>query len=175
MKDIEEFFEENEIPMLDMNSENFKEEFEFELWSMGSSSDYRNDRERPYNGQSHTDEGDRGMTEVKGLTMRDIRDCFIKAFLISCPDEKYLEISEFEKCWDFTQCKNEDEKGIPTQYLLDKIANNEYVSASVEVGNWRPQMVYHCSNDFDPLVVARNLTNEIEKMMGIYPNIPELK
>ena len=34
-------------------------------------------RERPYNGQPHTDEGIRGATLVEGLTMRDIKDCFV--------------------------------------------------------------------------------------------------
>ena len=37
------------------------------------------DRKRPYNGQRWTDDGDRGKIEVKGITMRDIRDCFILA------------------------------------------------------------------------------------------------
>ena len=36
------------------------------------------DRTRPYNGQPWTDEGIRGSTEVKGITFRDIRDCFIR-------------------------------------------------------------------------------------------------
>ncbi len=34
-------------------------------------------RERPYNGQPHTDEGTRGKTFVAGLTMRDVKDCFV--------------------------------------------------------------------------------------------------
>jgi hypothetical protein len=33
------------------------------------------DRNRPYDGQIHTDKGERGKTEVKSLTMRDITDC----------------------------------------------------------------------------------------------------
>ncbi|MBA7676069.1 hypothetical protein ES703_84309 [subsurface metagenome] len=32
-------------------------------------------RNRLYNGQPWTNEGNRGMTEVKGLSMRDISDC----------------------------------------------------------------------------------------------------
>lgn len=35
--------------------------------------------DRPYDGQPHTDDGIRGKTEVRGLTMRDIRDCYIRA------------------------------------------------------------------------------------------------
>lgn len=34
-------------------------------------------RERPYDGQPHTDEGTRGSEPVVGLTMRDIKDCFV--------------------------------------------------------------------------------------------------
>lgn len=32
-------------------------------------------RDRPYNGQPHTYEGERGKTLVEGLTMRDVCDC----------------------------------------------------------------------------------------------------
>jgi hypothetical protein len=35
-------------------------------------------RDRPYNGQPHTDTGVRGMTEIRGVTFRDMRDCFIR-------------------------------------------------------------------------------------------------
>ena len=34
-------------------------------------------RDRPYNGQPHTDEGERGSTMVEGLTFRDVKDCFV--------------------------------------------------------------------------------------------------
>jgi hypothetical protein len=33
------------------------------------------DSRRPYSGQSHTDQGERGKEEVRGLTMKDITDC----------------------------------------------------------------------------------------------------
>lgn len=36
------------------------------------------DRNRPYDGQPHTDAGVRGQQQVHGLTMRDITDCFIR-------------------------------------------------------------------------------------------------
>lgn len=39
------------------------------------------DRNRPYSGQSHTDEGERGKTLVEGLTMRDVADCMVVGFL----------------------------------------------------------------------------------------------
>src|SRR5690606_27824355 len=108
------------------------------LWSTGSSSDYRNDRERPYNGQSWTVEGVRGSTEVKGVTFRDIHDCFIKAFLLSSGEGKYYD--------------------------------------RAENGTWRPQDIYEIDlNDIDPIAVSQNLGIEIEKMMGIYPNVPQIE
>jgi len=45
------------------------------------------DRNRAYNGQSHTSDGERGKTQVVGLTMRDLRDCLILAFYDSRPPE----------------------------------------------------------------------------------------
>ncbi len=39
------------------------------------------DRSRPFDGQPWTDEGVRGKTKVRGLTMRDICDCFVLGWL----------------------------------------------------------------------------------------------
>lgn len=39
------------------------------------------ERDRPYDGQSHTTQGIRGKTEVVGLAMRDISDCIVRGFL----------------------------------------------------------------------------------------------
>lgn len=164
--------EDNKIPMLDASSEDFKNELDFAIWSTHSASDYRNDRDRPYNGQDHTDEGLRGKTEVNGLTMRDIKDCLIKAMLISSPPKEYLTADEFFKCWNF---KNDnDEEPTPTKYLLDN--QDKYISSKVETDTWRVQDVYKTNwNDIDPLAIAKNMTCEIEKMMGIFPNVPPLK
>lgn len=38
-------------------------------------------RDRPYDGQDHTDEGARGKTLVEGLTMRDVCDCMAMGLL----------------------------------------------------------------------------------------------
>jgi len=46
------------------------------------------DRNRPYNGQPWTDIGTRGKQEIHGITMRDIRDCFIRACYDSNPHEE---------------------------------------------------------------------------------------
>jgi len=48
------------------------------------------DRQRAYDGQPWTETGERGRTEIKGITMRDLRDCYIRACFdssdISAPD-----------------------------------------------------------------------------------------
>jgi hypothetical protein len=161
----------DDIPMLDMNDENFAQQLEFEMWSTHSSSDYRNDRERPYNGQEHTDDGIRGMQMVEGLTMRDIKDCFIKALIESSASDKYLEADVFSKCWDFST-----EPPTPTQFLIDNQNDPDFISTKVELGTWRVQ-------DIDKLkpeninfhAVYQNLSCQIEKMMGIFPNVPKIE
>lgn len=159
----------DDIPMIDMNSETFNEEFDFLIQSQHSSSDYRNDRERPYNGQSHTDQGERGKQLVSGLTMRDLKDCLIKAMLESAPSDKYLDPDVFLKCWDFTT-----DPPTPTQFLLSMQNDSDFVSTKVETGNWRPQDVYKINlGNIDPLAIANNFTCQVEKMMGIFPNIPK--
>lgn len=57
-----------------------------------SLSDYTTDPDRPFTGQPHTDHGERGKTEVKGIRFRDLADCVVKAFVDSIPglsDELY--------------------------------------------------------------------------------------
>lgn len=44
-------------------------------------SDNSLDPERPFDGQPHTDQGERGKTEVKGVRFRDLADCFVLGFL----------------------------------------------------------------------------------------------
>ncbi len=72
------------------------------------------DRDRPYAGQPWTSDGDRGRTLVEGVTMRDVRDCFILALFSSQPygevrpetvDDLYLQelsleaVSQNLACW----------------------------------------------------------------------------
>ena len=45
------------------------------------SSAYSLDRDRPYDGQTHTVSGERGKALVEGLTMRDVADCIVRGFL----------------------------------------------------------------------------------------------
>ncbi len=51
------------------------------------------DRQRPYDGQLWTDTGERGKTEIKGITFRDLRDCFIRA----CYDSSSMEAKDYPK------------------------------------------------------------------------------
>ena len=51
------------------------------LADIQGSSAYSLERHRPYDGQPHTDQGQRGKTEVRGLTMRDVADCMVRGFL----------------------------------------------------------------------------------------------
>lgn len=138
------------IEKLDLSDEDFESKLDFALSTDGSSSDYRNDRERPYNGQPWTDGGIRGKQEVKGITMRDIADCLIQAMLVSCTNDglskKVFEISD------------DPDIGKGTKYAAK--------------GDWRKQDVYKIDfNDVDPIAIVQNLTCFIEHYMGIYPNV----
>lgn len=46
--------------------------------------DHTTHRDRPFTGQPHTDQGERGKTEVKGIRFRDLADCAARAFVDSC-------------------------------------------------------------------------------------------
>lgn len=130
------------------------------------------DRSRPYDGQPHTSQGKRGMTLVSGLTIRDVLDCAVIGFLIS----QKTNSNEFIKCWDFS---GDEPKGIPTQYLLDKLrekpVESQYLHAKVKIGAWCYNDLYSISEDYDPIAVLQNTACEIEKMMGIYPNVEKME
>lgn len=104
--------------------------------------DHSMERSRSYAGQPHTDTGERGKTEVKGITFRDLRDCFIRAAFLSAFDQDQLRYDEACKGEAAALCEND-------LYTLD----------------W---------NKLDPGAVFRNLSVEVEKIMGIYPNVPPL-
>jgi hypothetical protein len=75
------------------------------------------DPNRPYNGQSWTDDGERGKHFVGGLTMRDVKDCLL-------------------------------------------------IAAEELTGEKDPSL-----EGMDLIVLASAMTCEIEKRMGIFPNI----
>ena len=98
-------------------------------------------RTRPYAGQPHTDYGERGKTEIKGLTFRDLRDCYVRACCLSAPGARSL--------WHDEAADGENAR----------LAENDIYALP-----WGSKM--------DPVAIAQNLSFEIEKLMGIYPNIP---
>jgi len=100
-------------------------------------SSHNTDPSRPFTGQAHTDQGERGKTEVCGIRFRDLSDCMVKAMA-------YCAGGEF-----YDKAEN------------NTLSYNDVYSMKLE--------------DIDPLALAQNLTCEVEKMMGIYPNVPSLK
>lgn len=113
-------------------------------------------RDRPYTGQPWTDTGKRGSTEVKGITFRDIRDCFIRAYIISHPYYVYDEVKR-----ECTLIRQE-----PNATLIDEA--NKGIHAKLNGSD-----VFSLVGDIDPIAVSQNLGCEIEKIMGIFPNIPD--
>lgn len=99
-------------------------------------------RDRPYSGQPHTITGQRGSTEIRGITFRDLRDAYIRAWCQSMGVENPAHYAESEKGEDAVLCEND---------------------------------IYQLKGDYDPMAVLQNLSCEIEKMMGIYPNTTLLK
>lgn len=98
-------------------------------------------RDRPYSGQPHTDTGIRGATKVEGVTFRDVRDCFIRAWLLS--------------------------NGIDNPELYEEAQKGEAAAICEDD-------LYHLKGDVDPMAVCQNLCCEIERIMGIFPNVPKL-
>lgn len=108
-------------------------------------------RDRPYNGQAHTSTGIRGSTEIEGITFRDLRDCFIRAYIRS--------------------------HSVYKDGTLERIEPNSALSDEADKG----ENAVICENDIynivgtsDPMAVCQNLCCEVERVMGIYPNVPTL-
>lgn len=97
-------------------------------------------RDRPYDGQSHTDDGLRGKTFVEGLTMRDITDCYVQAVGLSAG---HVAPWAYEKA------------------TKQELTKRDLYDIEIE--------------KLDPVAISQNLTCEIERMMGIFPNVPELQ
>jgi len=103
--------------------------------------DHNMNRNRLYIGQPHTTHGERGKTEIKGITFRDLSDCFIRACFLSAFDQNEAGYNE----------ANKGENGVLTE--------NDLYSLNF--------------NRIDIVAVRQNLCCQIERMMGIYPNIPK--
>ena len=105
-------------------------EMEFAFKEIQGASAFSLDRDRAYDGQSHTDNGTRGKEFIKGITMRDMSDCIVLAMI-----------------------------GI----------------GGVETENPIHDDIYKADlNDIDPGALIQNVMINVEKMMGIYPNVPKL-
>lgn len=104
--------------------------------------DHNMQRNRPYSGQPHTDHGERGKTEISGITFRDLRDCFVRACFLSAGHIHPAGYEQADKGVNATLCEND-------LYELD-------------------------FDEIDIVAVSQNLTCEIERMMGIFPNVPDL-
>lgn len=102
-------------------------------------------RQRAYEGQSHTDHGERGKTQIEGITFRDLRDCFIRACCLSAGgvDDPYGD-----RLYD------------------EALKGEEALIAESDIRHlpW---------NEIDVVAVAQNLACEVEKIMDIFPNIPD--
>lgn len=104
--------------------------------------DHNMRRDRPYNGQKHTSHGERGRTEISGVTFRDLRDCFVRACFLSAAHVHRAGYDQARRGEDAVLCEND-------VYEID-------------------------FEQLDVITVAQNLCCEIEKLMGIYPNVPKL-
>lgn len=84
--------------------------------------------------------------------MRDLRDCFIRAFILSHQHYKNGTLELIQ----------------PNATLRDE-ANKGQDATLCE------QDVYQLIGGIDPIALSQNLGCEVEKAMGIYPNVPPLE
>jgi hypothetical protein len=97
-------------------------------------------RNRPYKGQMHTDLGERGRTEIKGISFRDLHDAFILAAFEAGNDQL-------------------------TEEQYENVKKNKVTESDI----------YNLDlNKIDAMAWQQNMSIRIEKMMGIYPNVPQL-
>lgn len=97
-------------------------------------------RDRPYAGQPWTEGGARGKTEIKGVTFRDLNDCFLRAIFQVTSRYNPTLYKESEKGEHACLCWND----------------------AFQMKGW---------DEIDPLALAQNLSCEVERAMGIFPNI----
>ena len=108
-------------------------------------------RDRSYSGQPHTDTGTRGATEIRGITFRDLRDCFVRAYIMS---HGYYKPGTLERVE-------------PNATLIDEAGKGEAACLS-------EHDIYGLSGGIDPMAFCQNLGCEVERAMGIFPNVPPL-
>ena len=105
-------------------------------------------RSRAYTGQPHTSLGDRGKLPINGLCMRDLQDCYIRAYIKAHPtlDEEGKDIE-------------------PNATLYKEASRGQHAMLNSNA-------LFKLVGDVDPLAVFQNLACEVEKMMGVYPFLP---
>lgn len=108
-------------------------------------------RNRPYGKPFHTDSGVLRSGEVKGLTLRDIQDCLMRAFVLSHPS--YHDASK-----QFAPIE-------PNCTLIEEAMNGE--AAKLDIKD-----LLTLVGGVDPEVLADNLSHEIESAMGFFPDGP---
>lgn len=109
-------------------------------------SNHTTDPERPFTGQLHTDNGERGKTEVTGIRFRDLADCVVQAWV----DAAGHTIEDEEKRDELRRRADDGTLNYNDVYLLK-------------------------CGDVDPLALQQNIACRVEKMMGIFPNVPRLE
>jgi hypothetical protein len=112
---------------------------------IASMTDHTTDPNRPFTGQPHTCHGERGKTEVKGLRFRDLADCIAKAFVSSAG----LDLSDEELREELYRRAEDGTLNYNDLYKLDL-------------------------SQMDPIAMIQNVGCRVEKLMGIFPNVPKL-
>lgn len=138
-----------DIPMVDLrkvNPESRMDVVENAIGALEGPKSMR--RDRPYSGQSHTSQGERGRLEVKGLTVRDLRDCYVRAFILS---HSVYQEGSLEPLEPNHTLYHEAMKGVDAQLNANDM--------------------HDVVGSFDPIAVSQNMAVEIEKLMGVFPNI----
>jgi hypothetical protein len=102
-------------------------------------------RSRAYSGQPQTSLGERGKLLISGLTMRDLHDCYIRAYIMS-----HLTREE-----DGTVIE-------PNASLYKEAVKGQHAMLNSNA-------LFKLVGDVDPLAVLQNLGCEIEKQMGGFP------
>lgn len=115
---------------------------------------YRNDRERPYNGQPWTYNGARGAAEVRGITFRDLADCIVQGML-SCADPDIPEQRDLQR------------------RVVEK--HPEFMDTEFAArGDWRHDDIYDVDfSKVEPSSIVQSALTFVEHYMGIYPNLPD--
>lgn len=133
----------------DQNAERFVERLEGALARLAGPKDMR--REREYSGRPHTYNGFRGSQMVEGVTMRDLQDCMIRGYILS----------------HFTYKNDSMEPLEPNATLVHEAMKGPYAQLNAND-------MFELVGDVDPVAVIQNTLCEVEKILGIFPNVGTL-